>query len=166
MLVVSGVSDMNRFHAASAALCLAALVAATSAHAASIRREIVVDQDPAVVWDAVRDFNAVHKRLVPGFVTDTKVEPDARVVTFANGSVARELLVDIDDKSRRLVYAVVGGRVRTHSASVQVFAEGNGARLVWIADVLPNELAAYIAGQMDEAAKVMKQTLQRNPARN
>jgi carbon monoxide dehydrogenase subunit G len=152
---------MKRIHGSFAALCFLALLAAASAQAESIRREIVVDQDPAVVWDAVRDFGAVHKRLVPGFVTETKLEPDARVVTFANGSVARELLVDIDDESRRLVYAVVGGRVRTHSASVQVLTEGTGARIIWITDVLPNELAAYIASQMDEAAKVMKKTLDR-----
>ncbi len=88
---------MNRIHGSFAALCCLALLACASAQAESIRREIVVDQDPAVVWDAVRDFGAVHKRLVPGFVTDTKLEPDARVVTFANGSVARELLVDSDE---------------------------------------------------------------------
>jgi hypothetical protein len=31
----------------------------------------------------------------------------ARIVTFANGTVARELLVDCDDARRRLVYAVI-----------------------------------------------------------
>ena len=45
----------------------------------------------------MRDFGALHTRLVPGFVTDTKLDGDARIVTFANGTVARELLVDCDD---------------------------------------------------------------------
>lgn len=142
-------------------LSAALLLASTLVQAASIRREIFVNQDPAVVWAAVRDFGAVHKRLVPGFVTDAKLDGEARIVTFANGTTARELLVDIDDPSRRLVYAVLGGRVKTHSASVQVLPDGDGARIVWITDVLPNELAAYIAGQMDEAAKVIKTTLDR-----
>jgi hypothetical protein len=67
--------------------------------------------------------------------------------------------VDADDQARRLVYAVVGGRLTEHSASVQVLAEGKGARIVWIADFLPNELRPYIAGQMDEAVKAMKKAL-------
>ena len=54
---------------------------------------------------------------------------------------------------------MVGGRLTAHSASVQVFAEGKGTRIVWIADFLPNELQPYIAGQMDEAAKAMKKAL-------
>ena len=49
------------------------------------------------VWAAVRDFGAVHQRLAPGFVLDARLDGDARIVTFANGTVARELLVDCDD---------------------------------------------------------------------
>src|SRR5262249_28453542 len=64
---------------------------------ATIRKEMVVRADAAAVWDAVRDVGALHERLVPGFVVDTKLEPGARVVTFANGMVARELIVTVDD---------------------------------------------------------------------
>ena len=74
-----------------------------------------------------------------------KLDGDARIVTFANGTVARELLVDCDDARQRLVYAVVSERVKQHSASVQVFADGDArSRLVWIVDVLPNEIAPYM----------------------
>ena len=50
---------------------------------------------------------------------------DARIVTFANGTVARELLVDCDHARRRLVYAVVSERIKQHSAAVQVVADGD-----------------------------------------
>ena len=90
-----------------------------------------------------------------------QLDGTSRTVTFANGTQAREVLVDSDDKARRLVYAVVGGRLTAHSASVQVVAEGSGAKIIWISDFLPNELAPYIAGQMDEAAKAMKKALAR-----
>src|SRR5438067_8656910 len=104
---------------------------------ASIHKEIIIDANPADVWDALRDFGALHTRLVPGFVTDTKLEGDARIVTFANGTVAREVLVDCDDKRRRLVYAIKSERLTQHSASAQVFPEGEArTRFVWIADVL------------------------------
>lgn len=129
---------------------------------ASIRKEILVDARPDEVWDALRDFGGVHRRVAPGFVLETKVEPGARIVTFSNGTVARELLVDSDDKSRRLVYAVVGGRVAHHNASVQVFPEGeHRCRVIWITDVLPNELRDYISAQMTEAAVTMERTLGR-----
>jgi carbon monoxide dehydrogenase subunit G len=146
--------------------CAATLAAACALHcssvdAASVRREIVVDRSPEYVWDAVRDFGGVHRRLVTGFVTAVEIDGTMRTVTFANGTRAREVLVDLDDEARRLVYAVVGGRLTEHSASVQVLPEGTGARIVWIADFLPNELQPYIAGQMDEAVKAMKKTLER-----
>jgi len=57
---------------------------------ATIRREITVAANVNRVWDALSDIGALHTRLVPGFVLDTKLEPGARVVIFANGRVARE----------------------------------------------------------------------------
>jgi len=90
------------------------------------------------------------------------MEGDARVVTFGNGLVARELIVEVDDDGRRLVWAVVGGRFKHHNASLQVFADGNGrSRVVWIADLLPNELAGYVGGLIDQGAATMQTTLER-----
>ena len=77
---------------------------------ASIRRETQVAASPVQVWEVVRDIGAIHQRLVPGFVTDCKLEGDARIVTFGNGVVAREVIVDMDDAARRLVWSASGGR--------------------------------------------------------
>lgn len=119
---------------------------------ASIHNDIVLDASARDVWDAVRDFGALHERLAPGFVTACTLDGDARVVTFANGSVAREVLVDCDDARQRLVYAISNERLKHYSASVQVIADGERrSRLVWIIDMLPNELAAYVQGQTREA---------------
>ena len=132
---------------------------------ASIHRDIPIDARPEDAWAAVRDFGAVHRRLAPGFVLDARVDDDARIVTFANGTTARELLVDCDETRRRLVYAVVSERVKHHNASVQVIADGEArARLIWIVDLLPNEIAPYIAGQMDQAALTMQKALDRSIA--
>ena len=132
---------------------------------ASIYKEIIIDAHPDDVWDALRDFGAVHTRLAPGFVTDTKLDGDARIVTFANGSVARETLVDCDETRRRLVYAIASERLKQHSASAQVFAESDGrTRFVWITDVLPNEIAPYIDAQMDQGALAIQKALARNAA--
>ena len=132
---------------------------------ASIRREVSIATGPAVVWEAIRDVGAVHERLAPGFVVDTKLEEGARLVTFGNGVVARELIVDVDDEARRLAWSVVGGRMTHHNASLQVFAEGEGrSRVVWIADLLPNEVAGYIAGMIEQGMAVMKKTLELHAA--
>src|SRR4030095_11592230 len=127
---------------------------------ASIRKEIPLDARAEDVWDAVRDIGALHTRLVPGFVTDTKLEPGARIVTYANGMVVKELIVDLDDKARRLVWSAVGGRLSHHNASAQVFAEGDGrSRLVWTADLLPDELAGDIRPMIEAGGAGMHKAL-------
>ena len=128
---------------------------------ASIHREVQIQAAPEVVWAALRDVGAIHQRLAPGFVTDVRLEEGARTVTFGNGLVARELIVDIDDEMRRLVWSVVGGRMTHHNASAQVFSDGkSGSRFVWIADLLPHEVAPGIAGMMDQGLPVIKRTLE------
>jgi hypothetical protein len=132
---------------------------------ASIHKDISIDAAAEQVWDAVRDFGELHRRLVPGFVLDTKLDGEARIVTFANGTVARELLVDCDEARRRLVYAVISERMKQHSASVQVVNDGErSCRLIWIVDVLPHEIAPYINAQMDLAAQAMQKALGRRAA--
>jgi carbon monoxide dehydrogenase subunit G len=129
---------------------------------ASIRKEIVIDAPPDYVWDALRDVGALHTRLVPGFVVDTKLEDGARIVTFGNGRVARELIVDVDDQARRLVWSVVGPPFSHHNASAQVFPENGGrTRFVWIADLLPNEIAGNIRALIEQGTATIKQTLDR-----
>ena len=132
---------------------------------ASIRREMLVEARGEDIWAAIRDVGAVHTRLAPGFVVDTRLEDGARIVTFGNGLVARELIVDGDDHARRLVWAVVGGRPSNHNASLQVFSEGErSSRVVWIADLLPNDLAGSIAGLIDQGMAIMRKTLEARAA--
>ena len=132
---------------------------------ASIHKDIPIDAQPADVWAAVRDFGAVHQRLAPGFVIGARLDGEARIVTFANGNVAREQLVDCDEVRRRLVYAIANERVSHYSASVQVIADGEArSRLIWIVDVLPHEIAPYIDAQMDQAALAMQKALGRHAA--
>ena len=126
---------------------------------ATLRKEIAVANGATPVWHAVRDFGQVHTKVAPGFLTDLRMDNGDRIVTFFNGLVARERLVTIDDETCRLVYAVVDGRPSHYNASVQVFPEGDGSRIVWTIELLPNELAPVIKGMMDQAAGVMQKTL-------
>jgi carbon monoxide dehydrogenase subunit G len=127
----------------------------------SVRKEIQVEATAAHVWAALADFAAVDRRVAPGFVTGCTMDGDARIVTFANGTSAREILIDRDNAHHRLVYAVVENpRLTHHNASVEVFDDGNGkSRVVWRADFLPAELRPYIDEQMGQGAAVMKRAL-------
>ena len=127
---------------------------------ASLRRDILTEAPIEVAWSAIRDVGALHTRLVPGFVVDTKLEPGARIVTFANGMVVREPIVAIDDAAKRLVWSAQGGLTTHYNASVQVYAEATGTtRIVWIADFLPDEAARTIAAAMEAGAAAMQRAL-------
>jgi uncharacterized protein YndB with AHSA1/START domain len=135
---------------------------------ASIIKQVLIDAPPEEVWDALRDFGAVHERLAPGFVIDSRLDDGARVVTFFNGAVAREVLVAVDDAARRLVYSVVESPLHsTHdNSSAQVVADADGrSRFVWIKDVLPDDLAPRIDELMEQGIGVVKRTLE-SPARS
>ena len=129
---------------------------------ASIRREISTTARAEDVWAALRDVGALHTRLVPGFVTDTRLEPGARIVTFGNGMVVRELIVTVDEGERRVVWSAVGGSLTHHNGSAQVISSASGAtKLVWIADLLPDEAAAAVSTMMEQGMAIMKRTLDR-----
>ena len=130
---------------------------------ASIRREVSIEARPEHVWAAVRDVGNIHKRLVPGFVADCRLEGDVRIVTFGNGLVVREPILDINDDDRRVAWAAEGGQFKHYNAAVQVFGEGaDRTRVVWIADLLPNGLAETVGDMIEQGLAVMKQTLERS----
>jgi len=128
---------------------------------ASIRIERLIHAPADRVWDAIRDLGALHTRLVPGFVVDTVLEPDARIVTFGNGMVVRELVVDIDDARRRFAYSVRADGFQHHNASNEIVSEGDRrCRFIWIVDLLPAAMAATVAGMMGQGADVLKATME------
>jgi len=128
---------------------------------ASLRREMITKADIDDVWSAIRDVGALHTRLVPGFVADTKLEGGVRIVTFGNGRIVREPIVTVDDRSRRLVWGAEGGMTRHYNAALQVLRADDGARVVWTADFLPDAASEAIAGAMEAGLTVMQKTLDR-----
>ena len=132
---------------------------------ASINKEIEIERKKEFVWDAIRDVGAIHKRLVPGFVVDCRVEGDARIVTFGNGMVVRELIVDVDDNTCRHSWSARGEPLTHHNASIQVFPVSHDrCRVVWIADLMPNEVAEAIGEMIQHGLDTMKQTLESRQA--
>jgi carbon monoxide dehydrogenase subunit G len=126
-----------------------------------IHEEILIDAEPAEVWDALSDWGALHTRLVPGFVIDTKLDRGDRIVTFGDGTVLREVMLDRDHAARRLAWTIVDGPYTHHSAAAQVHPAGAGrSRFVWIADVLPASAAEQTGAAMAQGVKITKRTLE------
>jgi hypothetical protein len=131
---------------------------------ASIRIAIPVDRPAQTVWAAVADAGAVHERLARGFVVDTQLHDGHRVVTFAVGLVAKELLVDIDEDARRIAYAVVESPLglRHHHATMEVVADDDDhCQVVWVADLLPEDVEPAVRTFMEQGAESMQRTLRR-----
>src|SRR5690242_997399 len=107
---------------------------------ASVRRAIVTRAPAHAVWDAIRDIGALHTRLVPGFVTETKLEGPVRIVTFGNGMMIRQPNITNEGAAKRLLWSAQGGRTTHYHSAVEVCATGDGAtQVVWTADFLPDE---------------------------
>jgi len=132
----------------------------------TIRHEIDIAVPAKEVWDAARDVAALHTRLVPGFVTATEMLPGRKVptrrVTFASGAVMDEKIVAIEEDRRRLVWSIED--VEHHNGAIEIVEAGNGARVIWTADVLPAELAERFSPAMAEGLRVMKRALEREAA--
>jgi len=132
----------------------------------TIQKEIGIARDGSFVWDAIRDVGAIHRRLVPGFVVDCKLEGDSRIITFANGMVVKEVIVTVNDETCRHAWSARGEPFTHHNASIQVFTEGAGkCRVVWIADLLPDEVTDTVEKMMLQGLDAMKRTLEGSPAR-
>src|SRR3954454_16255641 len=134
---------------------------------ATIHRHVEIERPAAAVWDALRDWGALHRRLAPGFAVAGELEGDDRVVTFADAATARERFVSCDDERRRLAWSIVGPPFTHHNGAAEVIDLGAGrARLHWTTDLLPHDLAGPIGARMEEGLAVIRATLeaQRAPA--
>jgi hypothetical protein len=104
---------------------------------------------------------------MPGYVTETRVEGSHRYLTMADGWVIHERIVNVDDETRRLAYAVVEGArpaLEHHHASFQVFPDAQGSTLVvWTTDLLPDDGAAEARLRIARGSQVMAQALARKP---
>jgi carbon monoxide dehydrogenase subunit G len=130
---------------------------------ATVQVEVELDASAAGVWAVIGDFGAAAD-LAPGFVTACTLKGDERSVTFASGFAAREKLVTLDDDLRRLVYSARGGRAEHHNAAVEVIARDSGGSVLrWTADILPDPLAPFLKGMMEEGAAAMSRRFASQP---
>ena len=125
-----------------------------------VHKELTIAANPDAVWNAIRDTGRIHDRLARGFVVETTLDGDTRTVTFANGFVAKERIIDLNDGARRIAYSASSPRLSHHHASIQAFPDAAGSRVVWIADLLPDEAVRTVESMMNDGCAAMKATLE------
>lgn len=133
---------------------------------ASIRTEFEIDVDADRVWRVIGDWADGPVGMARGHVVSSQVDGDVRVVAFARGTIARERLIARDEERRRIVYSLIGDTVcpEHDNTAMQIVPDGDGrCRFVWSRDVLPDELAGPLHAAMEEAARVIKRTLEGEP---
>ena len=132
---------------------------------ACIQRDITVEIDPMRAWATLRRVHAAAELFSP-VLTDSSVEGDVRTVTFANGMVAHERIVDVDDDRRRVVYSALDvPGIDYHHASMQILDAGKGrTRFVWTTDVLPADAVAAVEPLVEQGTQALKANLERTVA--
>ena len=128
---------------------------------AAIHHEVAVEVGVKEAWAALRQVGHAHRLFAP-VLTDGSIEGDTRTVTFANGMVARERILDVDDARKRVAYAVVEGPgLAFHHASMQVLDDGPGrCRFYWITDFLPKGAASALTPLIEQGARALKANLE------
>lgn len=133
---------------------------------ASIRKEVTIDAPADAVWAALRDFHGLAS-FASGFVADCRADGSDRIVTFESGAEVREVLVDADDESRRLVWSIVDGPYTHHNGVAQVFStEDGGTSFVWTADLLPDGTAETTSLMMDAGTEAIVRSMEAQAARS
>ncbi len=109
---------------------------------------------PSATW-------ATPHQIFGPVLTDCRFDgDDTRVVTFANGMVVHERIVDVDDDARRLAYTVLDGPFTHHHATFVVAAEPDGTSVLsWVSDVLPHDVAPMVEDLMDQGALAAQHAL-------
>jgi hypothetical protein len=127
----------------------------------SIRHEIELEISADQAWAVLRDVGLAH-RLFAGVLVDARLDGDVRTVTFADGLVVRERIVDVSDEHRRLAYAAFEGTPMTHhNASMEVIRLGESrSRFIWIADFLPDDFGGTMMPLIQQGAQALKTNLE------
>lgn len=128
---------------------------------ASIRCEELIHRSAEFAWSMLRRPGEAAALFAP-VLTASSIEGDVRTVTFANGNVVRERIVDIDDRRRRLCYTVLGDTFEHHSASMEIEPiDELTCSFVWISDILPDERTALVGPLMEQGCRALVANVER-----
>ena len=110
-------------------------------------------------WALLRRVELAHEIFAPVLV-DGRMDGEIRTVTFANGLVVRERIVDLDEARRRIAYTVLDGLFEHHAASMQIVpVDTETCRFVWITDFLPADKAAMVQPLVEQGSSAFARNI-------
>jgi Polyketide cyclase / dehydrase and lipid transport len=127
----------------------------------SIYQEVHVNASREEVWRKVRDVGNIAS-LLPSVLTDSRlVSAGTRTCALVGGGEIVEEILGVDNQQCRVAYRIVQGprQLSHHSASMQVFADGDGARFIWITDFLPDDATSGLADALATGSEDLARTL-------
>jgi hypothetical protein len=128
---------------------------------ASITEQVTLEVSADRAWAALRDVGRAHVLFAP-VLTDGSIDGDIRTVTFANGMVLQERILDVDEARRRVSYAALNAPgTEYHHASMQIIEDGNRrCRFVWITDAHPAAVIPAITPLIAQGTQAVKANLE------
>ncbi len=113
-------------------------------------------------WRRQADVGAVNTLLT--FLGDVTVEGDRRRCSLGDLGSLDEVILSIDEPSRRFAYTIVSAPMpfEHHSAAMQLLPDGDGGSVLsWTTDFLPASLEPQVAGLIDQGVQSLTDTLGR-----
>ena len=125
---------------------------------ASLTKTIELGTDADKAWELISDPGRANELIT--FLGEVTVTGDTRVCAIGEDHL-EELIVDVDHAARRFVYSIKASPFgfTHHSASMQVVADEEGTRLVWVTDFAPDAAAGALGEALDGAAASIAEVL-------
>ena len=115
-------------------------------------------------WAALRRVEQAHLLFSPVLV-GAEMEGDIRTVTFANGLVARERVITVDEQRRRVVYSVLGNNFEHHSASMTIQpVDEVSCRFIWVSDFLPDARIQAVQPLVEQGSRALAKNIKDDTA--
>jgi carbon monoxide dehydrogenase subunit G len=119
---------------------------------------VSIDRPADDVWALVGDFGGIGEWM-PG-IDACRLQGEDRVLDTM-GMTITERLVKKDDAARALTYSIVDGApVERHEAVITVVSDGQGSRVTWDVEALPDDMAGLMASVYQGALDALKTHLE------
>jgi hypothetical protein len=121
----------------------------------SAEASVSIDGPVDHVWKHVGDFGGLDTWM-PG-VESCRLEGDNRVLAVL-GMEVTERLVRRDDDEHVLEYSIIDSplNAESHLGRVSVFKDGEGSKVTWFVEVLPDSLTDLLVGTYQQALDQLK----------
>lgn len=127
---------------------------------ATVRKHIRIDRPVDEVWRVVSDVGAIADWFP--MIESSSASGSSRTCTMAGGGELEEEIVTNDSELRRLQYRITKGvPLEYHLATVDVLEDGDGALVIYSADVQPAEAADVMGASFESGLEGLKAHLER-----